>query len=79
MAHVNSDVTTHYSAGELAELLEAVERLVGSEHLLPTGPSKDSKVLQFPYNAVGVSQRRRAKSLIYMVATGGLEPQTPAL
>jgi integrase len=79
MAHVNSDVTTHYSAGELSELLEAVERLAGSDYLLPTEPSKNGKVLQFPYSGVEVSQERRAKSLICMVATGGLEPPTPAL
>jgi integrase len=79
MAHVNSDVTTHYSAGELAELLEAVERLAGSECLQPTEPSKNGKVLQFPYSGVELSQGRRAKSLICMVATGGLEPPTPAL
>ena len=79
MAHVNSDVTTHYSAGELSELLEAVERLAGSDYLLPTEPSKNGKVLQFPYNGVEVSQERRPKSLICMVATSGLEPPTPAL
>jgi integrase len=79
LAHRNLDVTTGYSAGELAELLEAVERLVGSECLQPTEPSKNGKVLQFPYNGVEVSQERRAKSLICMVATGGLEPPTPAL
>ena len=79
MAHVNSDVTTHYSTGELSELLEAVERLAGSDYLLPNEPSKNGKVLQFPYSGVEVSQERRAKSLICMVATGGLEPPTPAL
>ena len=79
MAHVNSDVTTHYSIGELSELLEAVERLAGSDYLLPNEPSKNGKVLQFPYSGVEVSQERRAKSLICMVATGGLEPPTPAL
>ena len=62
MAHVNSDVTTHYSTGELSELLEAVERLAGSDYLLPNEPSKNGKVLQFPYSGVEVSQERRAKS-----------------
>ena len=79
LAHRNLDVTTGYSQWELAELLEAVERLVGSDNVQPTEPSKNGKVLQFPYNGVEVSQERRPKSLICMVATGGLEPPTPAL
>jgi hypothetical protein len=35
LAHVNTDITTHCSAGELKALLEAVERLVKSDKLPP--------------------------------------------
>jgi|SaaInlV_120m_DNA_3_1039746.scaffolds.fasta_scaffold13814_2 integrase len=49
LAHANSDITTHYSAGELKELLEAVERLVESHNHAPKAPDYQAKVLQFPY------------------------------
>ena len=49
LAHANSDITTHYSAGELKELLEAVERLVESDNHAPKAPDYQAKVLQFPY------------------------------
>jgi hypothetical protein len=49
LAHANSDITTHYSAGELQELLEAVERLVESDSHAPKAPDYQAKVLQFPY------------------------------
>jgi len=61
LAHSNLDITTHYSAGELAELLEAVERLAGSECLPPTEPTKQGKVLQFPYSGSKESSRKVAK------------------
>lgn len=61
LSHVNSDVTTHYSAGELAELIEAVERLVESDKLPPTTPVNKGKVLQFPYNGNKESSRKVAK------------------
>ena len=61
LSHVNSDVTTHYSAGELEELLEAVERLVKSDKLPPTTPVNKGKVLQFPYNGNKESSRKVAK------------------
>ena len=64
MTDSNLDITTRYSAGELAELLEAVERLAGSECLPPTEPSKNGKVLQFPYNDSKGSSKKAAKSLI---------------
>jgi integrase len=61
LSHINSDVTTHYSAGELAELIEAVERLVESDKLPPTTPVNKGKVLQFPYNGNKESSRKVAK------------------
>lgn len=61
LAHVNTDITTHYSAGELKELLEAVERLVESDKLPPTTPVNKGKVLQFPYNGNMESSRKVAK------------------
>ena len=61
LGHVNTDITTHYSAGELKELLEAVERLVESDKLPPTKPENKGKVLQFPYNVSKESSRKVAK------------------
>ncbi|MDA8866256.1 site-specific integrase [Porticoccaceae bacterium] len=61
LSHVNSDVTTYYSAGELKELLEAVERLVESDKLPPITPVNKGKVLQFPYNGNKESSRKVAK------------------
>ena len=49
LAHANSDITTHYSAGELRELLEAVERLVKEDNRPTKAPEEQTKVLQFPY------------------------------
>ena len=61
LAHVNTDITTYYSAGELKELLEAVERLVESDKLPPNTPVNKGKVLQFPYNGNMESSRKVAK------------------
>ena len=49
LAHANSDITTHYSAGELRELLEVVERLVKEDNRPTKVPEEKTKVLQFPY------------------------------
>lgn len=49
LAHVHTDVTTLYSAGELAELLDAVERLTDGVSFTPSEPDRRGKVLQFPY------------------------------
>jgi len=64
LAHANSDITTHYSAGELKELLEAVERLVREDKRRTKAPEEQSKVLQFPYNDSKESSKKVAKSLI---------------
>ena len=61
LAHVNTDITTYYSAGELKELLEAVECLVKSDKFPPTTPVNKGKVLQFPYNGNKESCRKVAK------------------
>jgi integrase len=61
LSHVNSDVTTHYSAGELAELIEAVERLVSDSDLPPIKLEKRGEVLQFSYNAVSGEALKVAK------------------
>ena len=61
LLHFNTDITTYYSAGELKELLEAVERLVESDKLPPTTPVNKGKVLQFPYNGNMESSRKVAK------------------
>ncbi len=64
LAHSNLDVTTHYSPGELAELLEAVERLVEDKNLSPITPLEQGQVLQFPYNDSKENSKKVAKSLI---------------
>ncbi|MDA8878814.1 tyrosine-type recombinase/integrase [Porticoccaceae bacterium] len=64
LAHANSDITTHYSASELRELLEAVERLVEDKNLSPITPLEQKKVLQFPYIDTRESSKKVAKSLI---------------
>ena len=46
LAHVNTDITTHYSAGELKELLEVVEGLVEDKNLSPITPLEQGQVLQ---------------------------------
>lgn len=61
LGHVNKDITTHYSAGELQELLGAVEHLVESGKLPPVTPKNKGKVLQFPYNGNKESSRKVAK------------------
>ena len=61
LAHANGDITTHYSAGELGELLEAVERLVEIDKQPPKTPGDRTKVLQFPYNGNDASRRSGAK------------------
>lgn len=61
LSHVNSDVTTHYSAGELVELIEAVERLVSDSDLPPIKLEKRGEVLQFSYNAVSGEALKVAK------------------
>ena len=61
LAHVNTDITTHCSAGELKALLEAVERLVKSDKLPPETPLKRWKVLQFPYSGSKESSRKVAE------------------
>ncbi len=61
LGQVNTDITTHYSAGELKELLEAVERLVESDKLPPITPENKGKVLQFPYNGSKESSKKVAK------------------
>ena len=48
LAHANSDITTHYSSGELSELFEAVERLVEAGSQLPETRAH-YKLLQSPY------------------------------
>ena len=42
-------VCQYLSAGELKELLEAVERLVEHDNHAPKAPDYQAKVLQFPY------------------------------
>jgi integrase len=61
LAHANGDITTHYSAGELGELLEAVERLVEIDKQPPKTPGDRTKVLQFPYNRKEASRGSGAK------------------
>lgn len=61
LAHANSDITTHYSAGELKELLEAVERLVESDNHAPKAPDYQARVLQFPYIGNDGAWRIKAK------------------
>ena len=48
LAHANSDITTHYSAGELKELLEAVERLVEQRQSRTQGTGLSGKSPTIP-------------------------------
>ena len=53
--------------------------MVEDKNLSPITPLEQGQVLQFPYNDSKESSKKVAKALINMVATGGLEPPTPAL
>ena len=83
LGHKNGDITTHYSAVEISELLEAVES-VGARSInghglvlirggfLPNSP-------QISHQPPVRMLENGAKCLNKLVATGGLEPPTSAL
>ena len=73
LGHKDGDITAHYCKVPTAQLIDAVKRLEPPK--LPQNP-RNGNVLAFP----DISEVRKAlKNKGRMVATGGLEPPTPAL
>ena len=82
LGHKNGQITTHYSAAEIGELIDAVEKVSWSGSSAPTltlinnENSRNGNVVTFP----NISEARKVlKNKEELVATGGLEPPTPAL
>ena len=73
LGHKDGDITAHYCKVPTAQLIDAVKRLEPTK--LPQKPRRNS-VLRF--KAIEGS-RKSLKNIGEMVATGGLEPPTPAL
>ena len=73
LGHKDGDITAHYCKVPTTQLIDAVKRLEPPK--LPQN-SRNGNVLSFP----DISEVRKAlKNKGEVVATGGLEPPTPAL
>ncbi|MEZ5481402.1 MAG: tyrosine-type recombinase/integrase [Porticoccaceae bacterium] len=85
LGHTNKQITTHYSAVEIGELIEAAERVSFERGSTPTltllrSPNAETKGESRKSHAFGRNKKglHVRNSLICIVAMGGLEPPTPA-